>query len=57
MAGDGETMRESWIITKITTKCPKCGREYEDVGKWAQDCLNAASMICADCGFEGDLGL
>lgn len=49
-------MTETWIVMKITTKCPKCGREYEDTGKWAQDGLSAR-MTCADCGFEGDLGL
>jgi len=45
-----------WIVTKISTKCPKCGREYEDTGKNAESTLSAV-MICASCGFEGDLGL
>jgi predicted RNA-binding Zn-ribbon protein involved in translation (DUF1610 family) len=46
----------NWIIVKITTKCPKCGREYEDIGKSAQEILTVSNMECASCDFKGDLG-
>lgn len=48
--------QEYWLVTKITTKCPKCGREYEDTGKYAEETLSSV-MTCASCGFTGDIGL
>lgn len=46
--------RKYWIVTKITTKCPTCGREYEDTGKNAESTLSAV-CTCTSCGFEGSL--
>lgn len=45
-----------WIVMKITTKCPKCGREYEETGSDAENTIRSVA-ICSTCGFEGDLGL
>jgi hypothetical protein len=49
--------RKYWIVTKITTKCPVCSREYEDNNERDAKSTLSAVMTCATCGFEGDLGL
>jgi|WetSurMetagenome_2_1015567.scaffolds.fasta_scaffold24903_9 hypothetical protein len=49
--------QKHWIITKIITKCPECGREYEDTGETAENILQVSNMECATCGFTGDLGV
>ena len=43
-----------WIIVRMTTKCPKCGREYTSAGAYVKLELDAGSVEC-DCGFQGEI--
>ena len=44
-----------WIILSLTTKCPKCGREYTSYGEDAKEELGAGSVECVDCGFNREI--
>ncbi len=46
---------EKWTIVSITTKCPKCGREYTSKGEDAKSELEASYVECVDCGFKGEI--
>jgi predicted RNA-binding Zn-ribbon protein involved in translation (DUF1610 family) len=48
-------MNTKWTILKVVSKCPQCGREYEDIGKDAEEMFSAASITCATCGFTGEM--
>ncbi len=42
-----------WIIIRLITKCPKCGREYGSKGEFAKSELDASYVECSGCGFKG----
>ncbi|MCK9593256.1 MAG: hypothetical protein M0Q91_14725 [Methanoregula sp.] len=44
-----------WIIIKVVTKCPRCGREYVEIGKDAEGAFSASNITCATCGFTGEM--
>lgn len=46
---------DQWIVIAITTKCPKCGTEYEETGEDAQKDMRASWIQCISCGFKGEI--